>query len=56
VEAIFAEADVPEDQKEHIELNALLAKKWPIISQKIDPPPDAEAWAKVKNKRRYLET
>src|SRR5216684_1682760 len=55
VEAIFAEADVPEDQQEYIALNALLAKKWPIISQKINPPPDADAWAKVKNKRQYLE-
>jgi ferredoxin len=44
VEAVFAEADVPEGQKEYIELNARLAKKWPIISRKIDPPPDAEAW------------
>ena len=55
VEAVFAAADVPEGQKEYIELNARLAKKWPIISQKIDPPPDAEAWAKVKDKRQYLE-
>ena len=32
-EAIFAEDDVPEDQLDFIEINAKLAKVWPIISE-----------------------
>ncbi len=30
VEAIFAEDDVPEDQKHYTQLNADLAKEWPV--------------------------
>jgi ferredoxin len=41
-EAIYAEADVPENQKHFIQINAELAKKWPTISEKSDPLPDAD--------------
>lgn len=55
VEAIFAEDDVPEDQKHYTQLNADLAKEWPVIAEKIDAPPDADEWKDVKDKFRYLE-
>ena len=55
VEAIYPEADVPPDQQEFIALNAELAKVWPRITEKINAPPDADEWAKVKGKRQYLE-
>ncbi len=55
VEAIYAEADVPDDQQEFIALNAELAKVWPRITEKIDAPPDADEWAKVKQKKHFLE-
>ena len=55
VEAIYAEADVPNDQQEFIALNAELAKVWPRITEKIDAPPDADEWAKVKQKKHFLE-
>lgn len=55
VEAIFAEDDVPDDQRDYIALNAELAKVWKVIIEKKDALPDADEWADVKNKRQYLE-
>ena len=55
VEAIFAEDDVPADQRDYIALNAELAKGWKPIVEKKDAPADADEWAKVKNKRDLLE-
>ncbi|RMG57535.1 MAG: ferredoxin family protein [Gammaproteobacteria bacterium] len=54
-EAIFAEDEVPAGQEVFIELNAELAKEWPVISQKKDPLPDAEKWDGVPDKLKYLE-
>jgi ferredoxin len=55
VEAIFAEDDVPVDQRKYTALNAELAKAWPVITEKIDAPADADEWAKVKEKGQLLE-
>jgi ferredoxin len=57
VEAIFAEDDVPEDQRDFIALNAELAKAdgWKTIAEKIDAPEDADDWKNVKDKRQYLQ-
>jgi len=55
IEAIHPEDDVPEDQMEFIQLNAELAKVWPVITEKKDPLPDADKWAEVKDKLKYLE-
>ena len=54
VEAIFAEDDVPEDQQEFIEINAKLAKVWPIITAKKDALPDADDFAGQTNKKGLL--
>ena len=55
VEAIYAEDDVPDDQRAYIALNAELAKGWKVIVEKKDPLPDADEWAGVKDKLKYLE-
>ena len=55
VEAIFAEDDVPDNQRAYIALNAELAKAWKPIIEKKDPLPDADEWAQVKDKLKYLE-
>lgn len=55
VNAIYSEDDVPSDQKHFIEINAEVSKAWPSITQKKDPPPDAEEWKEVKDKLKYLE-
>jgi len=55
VEAIMAEDDVPQGQLDFIKLNAELAKAWqPIIEMKAAPP-DADEWAKTKEKKHLLE-
>jgi len=55
VEAILSEDELPADQQEFLPLNAELATQWPVITQKIDPPPDADAWREKKEKRALLE-
>ena len=55
VEAIFAEDDVPSDQKQYLAINADLAKQWPAIIEKKDAPPDADQWKDVKEKAHLLE-
>jgi ferredoxin len=54
-EAIFAEDDVPEGMENFTELNAELAKEWPVIYEVKEPPEDAKEWDGVKDKLKYLE-
>ncbi len=55
VEAIFAEDDVPENQRNFTKLNAELAKAWPVLTEKKDAPPDADEWKDVKEKAHLIE-
>ena len=55
VEAIFAEEDVPAGQKGFIALNAELAKVWPAIIERKEPPTDADEWKGVGDKLRLLQ-
>ena len=55
VEAIMAEEDTPENQKQYLEINARLAEKWPNITTMKEPPADADKWKDVKDKAKYLE-
>jgi ferredoxin len=55
VNAIYAEEDVPAGQEGFTALNAELAKAWPLITDKKDALPDAEAWKEVKDKLQHLE-
>ncbi len=54
-EAIVAEDDIPAGQEQFLELNAELAKVWPVITEKKDGLPDAEQWDGVPDKLQYLE-
>ena len=54
VEAIYAEDDVPPAQREFISLNAELAKGWKVLVERKPAPADADAWAKVAEKRHLL--
>ena len=54
-EAIFPEDDLSEGQEQFIEINARLAKQWPVINVKTEPLPEAEEWNGVKGKIKYLE-
>jgi ferredoxin len=55
VEAIFAEDDVPDSQKQWTQANAELSKVWKPIIEKKPAPADADEWAKVKEKAHLLE-
>lgn len=55
VEAIYAEDDVPENQRQFIELNAELSKSWKPIVEVKEPLPEADEWAKVKDKIEHLD-
>jgi len=54
VSAIYSEDEVPEDQKDFIELNAKLAAQWPVIEEGKDPLPSADEYKDVKDKRGEL--
>ena len=54
-EAIFAEDDVPAGQVQLIQLNAELAKQWPVITERKEPPADADEWKNVPGKLSMLE-
>jgi ferredoxin len=55
VEAIFAEEDVPPDQREFVALNRELAVNWPPIVERKAPPADADEWADRPAKRALLD-
>lgn len=55
VNAIYADQDVPEDQKSFIALNRELAKTWNPLTSSKDQLPDAENWADVLPKIQYLD-
>jgi ferredoxin len=54
--AIFAEEELPERWKEYVQLNAALAARWPGITEKREPLPEAERWKAVEEKRGELGT
>lgn len=53
--AIFAEKDVPEDQKIFIEINAELGRKWPMINTVKESMSEHEKWSGVAGKLQYLD-
>lgn len=54
-EAIFAEDDLPEDQEHFLQLNAELAKQWPVITEVKEPLPEAKEWDGKPGKLKYLK-
>jgi len=55
VNAIYADADVPEDQREFVELNRQLSKTYINITKAESALTDADAWADVLPKTQYLD-
>jgi ferredoxin len=53
-DAIYSEDDLPDDQKDFLEINARLSKNWPSLTNKIDSPKDADDWKDKKNKKQHL--
>ena len=55
VEAIVSEDEIAPDQEDFLQLNAELAQVWPNITEKCDPPADADDWKDVKEKCHLIE-
>ncbi|MDN5851189.1 MAG: ferredoxin family protein [Nitrococcus sp.] len=55
VEAIYADDRLPEGQERFLDLNAALARGWPVITRRKPPPADADEWRTVTDKLQYLE-
>jgi ferredoxin len=55
VEAIYSEEEIPAGQESFKQLNAELAKQWPVISEMKEAPADAKQWEGVKDKLKLLE-
>ncbi|MEN6586306.1 MAG: ferredoxin FdxA [Sulfuricella sp.] len=53
--AIFPEAELPPGQEKFLEINAELAKDWPVIAVKKDALPDADKWNGAEDKLQYLK-
>jgi ferredoxin len=55
VEAIYADDELPEGQDAFVEINARLAKVWPVITEMKAAPPDADDWRDKPGKIDLLE-
>ena len=53
--AIYAEDDLPGDQRQFTPLNAELAKQWPSLTRSKPAPPDADDWNGEPGKLPLLE-
>ena len=53
-EAIFPDDRLPEGQEGFLDLNAALARQWPVLTRRREPPADAEEWVGVSGKLPYL--
>ena len=54
VEAIFSEEELPAEQRQFLQINIELAKQWPVITQRGEPPADADQWRGVAGKLKHL--
>ena len=54
VDAIKSEDELPADQEDFLELNRKYSMEWPNITEKCEPPADADEWKDVKDKRQYI--
>jgi ferredoxin len=55
VNAIYADTDLPEDQKGFLALNRELAQIWPVINRRTEALPDAEEWRDRTGKLQHLD-
>jgi len=54
-EAIFSEEELPAAQQDFKQLNAELARQWPVITEKREAPEDAKEWDGRPGKREFLQ-
>jgi len=54
IEAIVSSDDLPDGQESMLDLNRDLSEKWPNIVNKCEPCKDADNWATISDKLKYL--
>lgn len=54
-DAIVADSDIADSQRDFIAINAELSKSWPRITKQKPPLADADEWKDKPNKRNLLE-
>ena len=54
VNAIYPEDELPDDQTNFIQLNRALSEKWPNITEKCDPDPEADTYKEIKDKLHLI--
>ena len=54
VNAIYAEEDVPDDQREFIAINRELSQHWPVITKPQPALTQAEEYAQITPKKHLL--
>jgi ferredoxin len=54
VDAIYQEDALPDNMQHFRELNIELAQLWPVITEVIPAPADADEWIGVPDKEQYL--
>lgn len=55
VKAIVTEDDLPPDESKYwLDVNTELSAKWPNITKRIDPLPNADDWADNPDKKVFL--
>lgn len=55
VSAIYAEEDVPEDQRSFVQINVDFSKLWKVITKRKPSLPDADYWSTVVQKQHLLD-
>jgi ferredoxin len=55
VSAIYADEDVPEDQRDFEQINIDFSKLWKVITKRKSSLPDADHWAHVEQKQHLLD-
>ena len=53
--AIFSQDEMSQEQQHFIQLNADLARQWPVITEHLEPLPLAEQWDGKPDKLKYLK-
>ena len=50
------EDDLTTEERYWLELNEKYSEIWPVVTQKGNPPSDAEDWKTVEDKRKYFSS
>ena len=55
INAIISDEDITDDNRQFLEINKRLSKKWPILTEIKAAPDDAKEWENKANKIELLE-